>query len=131
MKKILEGGSLALLGMYGGFTFFLFLFALFWDNKGDLRFWDKSLIDWAFVVWLLLGSATVVSCLLTYIRESSIYKHVSLMAGSVIIINTYILVLGSANGDEVLFEFAIAHLLALSSVVYLYFRARSSRNQNI
>ena len=124
MKKIIEGSSLVLLGMYGVFTFLLFLFGLFWDNKGGVSFWEKSLIDWAFVIWLVLGSVAVMFCLLTYIRKSKIYKYILLMTGAVVLINIKILVVGSADGDEVLFEFAIAHLLAISSIVYLYFQAR-------
>jgi len=124
MTKIIKASSLTLLGMYGVFTFLLFLFGLFWDNKGDVRFWEKSLLDWAFVVWLVLGSAAVMSCLLAYIRKRKTYKYTLLIVGAVILINTKILVFGSADGDEVLFEFSIAHLLALLSVVYLYFQAR-------
>ena len=124
MKKIIKASSLTLLGMYGVFTFLLFLFGLFWDNKGDVRFWEKSLLDWAFVVWLVLGAAAVMSCLLAYIRKSKTYKYTLLIVGAVILINTKILVVGSTDGDEVLFEFALAHLLALLSVVYLYFQAR-------
>lgn len=126
MKNIIKGCSLILLGMYGVFTLFLFLLGLFWNNKGDVSFWEKSLIDWAFVIWLALGSVTIISCLIAYAYRKTINKYILLMAAAVILVNTKLFVFGSAERDEVIFEFAIAHLLAISSVVYLYFQARGN-----
>lgn len=47
------------IGFYGVFLLIIFMFVLFWDNKGIINFWEKSIGDWFFLLYVGV-SATVV-----------------------------------------------------------------------
>ncbi|WP_461480703.1 hypothetical protein [Porticoccus sp.] len=109
-----------LIAVYGLAISFLTYFMFMWDNKGAKSIWDKSIIDWAVIIWLIAASLVVwyavIKCVSTkYIRLSVLYVLA-------VIFIAHLLMMAIQAQNEAIYYLGAPHLF-LGLGLYLWWRS--------
>jgi hypothetical protein len=98
INRIWRKVSGILIGLYGIALAALTVFSFLWDNKGAKSVWDKSVIDWLFVIWLLIATTLVFYCA-AYCYTKKGNSRFPLFIVGVIFLAHLLFVLVEAQGD--------------------------------
>ena len=115
-----------ILSLYGIALSFLFIFSLFWDNKGAKSIWDKSTEDWITVGWF--GISLIVVFYGAFVCMSNKRRAFILfwLVVCIVTVNIYLFVLLA----QTVSYFSVPHLIVALSVVLWGFEEFTEQKQN-